>query len=247
LDQAGLESLGAPQADPALIKDLNAFAADVLKMMEKRIGSIRSVSRRDLPLEESGALECRKMECLTGNIVTDALRAINFNGKRNEDQNTEQIVVLNGGALRNSLPAGEVTPGHVLATLPFQNTPVTAQMTGAVLMEALEHGVSAYGEGKGSFLQVSALRYAFNPKNAPGKRVTKAEVLSKTGDWLALDEKALYQVVTIDYLAKGGDGFAMFKPLKWKESENLANDAVRRHLEKYSPIEAEFQGRIEIQ
>jgi 5'-nucleotidase len=239
LDQAGLDGLKAPSPNAALARQIESFAAPVKRLMNKTIGSIVAKGRNGLPLEESGARACRNVECLTGNITADALRQIAFEGI--------QISLVNGGALRNSLPGGQVTPGDVLGTLPFQNTPVKTEMSGAVLWAALEHGVEKYGENVGGFLQVSGLRYAFNPKLEPGRRVTKVEYAAENGAWRELDKKAVYKVVTFDFLARGGDGFAMFQPLAWEEGENLANDALRLHLERNSPIQAEFQGRITIE
>jgi len=90
----------------------------------------------------------------------------------------------------------------------------------------------------------SGLRYAFNPSNKPGLRITKTEVLAKDGTWRPLDKKAAYQVVTVDFLARGGDGFTMLAPLRWQEDDKLANDVLRVYLERNSPIAAELEGRI---
>lgn len=239
LDQAGLAAIGAPAPDAALIKLVDGFAAPVQKMIKTRLGTISADGRAGRPLEEPNVMECRRGECLTGNVVADSLRALAFSEAR--------IALVNGGALRNSLPGGQVTPGDVLATLPFQNTPLKTKMSGAVILEALEHGVATYGEGEGSFLQVAGLRYAFKPSNKPGRRITRAETLAEDGQWQPLDKNSAYQVVTLDFLARGGDGFAMFKSLDWEEGERLANDVLRVYLEKHSPVKAELQNRITVQ
>jgi 5'-nucleotidase len=239
LDQSTLTSLGAPKPDAKLVNLLESFAAPVRKMMITSIGTIQAAGKDAQPLEEPDVLQCRRMECLSGNIVADALRAIPF-------ENT-QIAIINGGALRASLPGGAVTPGHILGTLPFQNTPLSANMPGAVLWQALEHCVANYGEGEGGFLQVSGLRYAFKPANKPGRRITGAEVLGQDGQWRPLDKNALYRVVTVDFLARGGDGFSMFTTLQWEEGDKLANDALRIYIEQYSPVEAGLEGRITVQ
>ncbi|SBW08224.1 conserved exported hypothetical protein [uncultured delta proteobacterium] len=239
LDQATLASMNAPKPDAELVKLIDDFAVPVAKMMETTIGSINAEDKDGLALEEPNVMECRRVECLTGNIVTDSLRLVPFP--------EAQIAIINGGALRTSLPGGNITPGNVLGTLPFQNTALTAKIPGAVLLQALEHGVFTYGEGEGSFLQVSGLRYSFNPANKPGKRVTKAEVLDKNGQWQQLNPKATYQVVTVDFIARGGDGFAMLKSLQWEEGDKLTNDVLRVYLEQHSPVEASLQDRITIQ
>lgn len=239
LDEETLASLNAPQPDAALMKLIDGYAAPVAKMMKTRLGAIAADGRDGRPLEEPNVLECRKGECLTGNIVADALRTTAFK--------KAQIALINGGALRNSLPGGPVTPGDVLGTLPFQNTPLKADMPGEIIWQALERGVSTYGEGEGCFLQVSGLRYAFNPALKSGRRITKAEVMDENGQWGPLDKGASYQVVTIDFLARGGDGFSMFKNFKWEEGDKLANDVLRVYLEKHKQLKAGLEGRITVE
>lgn len=239
LDQATLDAINAPKADSELAQLIDDFAAPVAEMLTSTVGTISAQGKDGLPLEDPNVLECRRVECLSGNTVADALRFVPFP--------EAQIAIINGGALRTSLPGGPVTPGNVLGTLPFQNTAVTAKISGATLLQALEHGVANYGEGEGGFLQVSGMRYAFNPAKESGKRITKVEVMNKKGQWRALDPKASYQVVTLDFIAKGGDGYAMFKPLQWDEGDKLTHDILRVYLEQYSPVEVSIQGRIIVQ
>jgi 5'-nucleotidase/UDP-sugar diphosphatase len=66
---------------------------------------------------------CRAMECPMGNLVADAML------DRVADQGI-QIAIQNGGGLRASIDAGEVTMGEVFTVLPFQNTLATFQLTG---------------------------------------------------------------------------------------------------------------------
>ena len=238
LDQATLDALHAPKPDADLAEQIESFAAPVTAMMATTIATVHAQGRDGMPLEDPNVLECRRVECLSGNIVADALRTVPFK--------EAQIAIINGGALRNSLPGGPVSPGNVLATLPFQNTPLITKMDGTVLLQALEHGVATYGAGEGCFLQVSGLRYAFKPANKPGSRITKVEVLGKNGQWRPLDKQQTYQVVTVDFLAKGGDGFAMFPALKWKEGDKLANDVLRVYLQRQSPVTVALQGRISV-
>ncbi|MDR0477386.1 MAG: bifunctional metallophosphatase/5'-nucleotidase [Desulfobulbaceae bacterium] len=239
LDQATLASLKAPKPDAELLQLIDGFAAPVQKMMREPIGTINAAGKEGRPLEDPNVMECRRLECLSGNIVADALRAVPFG--------ETDIALVNSGALRASLPGGLVAPGHVLATLPFQNTPLTVKMPGAVLWQALEHGIAKYGEGEGSFLQVSGLRYAFKVSQPPGQRISKVEVQSRGGQWRLLDKSAIYQVVTLDFTARGGDGFAMFPPLPWQEGDKLANDVLRVYLKQHSPVKARQEGRITIQ
>jgi 5'-nucleotidase/UDP-sugar diphosphatase len=98
---------------------------------------------------------CRAMECSMGNLVADAML------DRVKDQGI-QIAIQNGGGLRASIDAGEVTMGEVLTVLPFQNTLATFQLKGSDVVAALENGVSQIEDGAGRFPQVAGLKYTFD-------------------------------------------------------------------------------------
>jgi 5'-nucleotidase len=145
---------------------------------------------------------CRVMECSMGNLVADALL------DRVADQGM-QIAIVNGGGLRASIDAGEITMGEVFTVLPFQNTLATFQLSGADVLAALENGVSQVEEGAGRFPQVSGLRYTWNPSGEPGSRIVSAEV-DMGGEWAALEPETIYGVVSNNFMRNGGDGYAMF-------------------------------------
>jgi 5'-nucleotidase len=145
---------------------------------------------------------CRAMECPMGNLVADAML------ERVADQGI-QIAIANGGGLRASIDAGEVTMGEVFTVLPFQNTLATFQLSGADVLAALENGVSQVEEGAGRFPQVSGLRFTWDPEAEPGSRIVSVEV-DMDGTWEALDPDATYGVVSNNFMRGGGDGYAMF-------------------------------------
>ena len=146
---------------------------------------------------------CRAKECPMGNLVADAMLA------RVKDQGVD-IAIQNGGGLRASIDAGDVTMGEVLTVLPFQNTLSTFEVTGAVIREALENGVSQIEEGAGRFPQVAGLKYTVDGAAEAGARVSDVMVM-KDDAWVALDDAATYGVVSNNYVRNGGDGYAMFK------------------------------------
>ncbi len=145
---------------------------------------------------------CRAMECPMGNLVADAML------DRVADQGI-QIAIANGGGLRASIDAGEVTMGEVFTVLPFQNTLATFQLSGADVLAALENGVSQVEEGAGRFPQVAGLRFTWDPEAEPASRIVSAEV-DMDGTWEALDPEATYGVVSNNFMRGGGDGYAMF-------------------------------------
>ena len=102
-----------------------------------------------------------------GNLVATAML------ERVKDQGI-QIAIQNGGGLRASIDAGDVTMGEVLTVLPFQNTLATFQLKGADVVAALENGVSQVEEVKGRFPQVAGLTFKWDPSVAPNEgRITE--------------------------------------------------------------------------
>ncbi|MEL6793120.1 MAG: 5'-nucleotidase C-terminal domain-containing protein, partial [Pseudomonadota bacterium] len=145
---------------------------------------------------------CRAKECEMGVLVAEAML------DKVADQGVT-IAIQNGGGLRASIDAGEVTMGEVLTVLPFQNTLATFKLSGADVVTALENGVSRLEDGAGRFPQVAGLRYAFDAAAAPGSRITEVQVMAG-GDWAAIDPAAMYGVVSNNYMRGGGDGYSTF-------------------------------------
>ncbi|MEC8580069.1 MAG: 5'-nucleotidase C-terminal domain-containing protein [Pseudomonadota bacterium] len=141
---------------------------------------------------------CRAMECSMGNLVADAML------DRVKDQGVE-IAIQNGGGLRASIDAGEVTMGEVLTVLPFQNTLSTFQVTGETIVAALENGVSQMEEGAGRFPQVAGITFTVDPSAEAGSRISDVMV-----GGAPIDLGKTYGVVSNNYVRNGGDGYKMF-------------------------------------
>lgn len=145
---------------------------------------------------------CRAMECSMGNLVADAM----LDRVKGEGVT---IAIQNGGGLRASIDAGEITMGEVLTVLPFSNTLATFQLTGADIVASLENGVSDIENGAGRFPQVAGLKYTFDKSKPAGSRISDVQV-EKDGAWAPIDPAATYGVVTNNFMRTGGDGYALF-------------------------------------
>ncbi|WP_276719636.1 bifunctional metallophosphatase/5'-nucleotidase [Pseudooceanicola nitratireducens] len=180
---------------------------------------------------------CRSGECTMGNLVADAML------DRVADQGVT-IAIANGGGLRASIDAGEVTMGEVLTVLPFQNTLSTFETTGAVIVEALENGVSQYEDVAGRFPQVAGLKFTFDPAAEAGSRIS--DVMVKDGEgYVAIDPAKTYLAVTNNYVRNGGDGYAMFKGASnaYDFGPDLA-DVTAEYLAANAPYTPYTDGRI---
>lgn len=197
----------AAKGDPILvdskIKPDEAVVARI-KELAKPIEELRSkvVAKTEAPID--GAREnCRAKECEMGSLVADAML------DRVKGQGVT-IAITNGGGLRASIDAGDVTMGEVITVLPFQNTVATFQLKGADIRAALENGVSQVEEGGGRFPQVAGLKFSFDRSKPAGSRVVSVEV--KEGDaFKPLDPEKTYSLVSNNFMRGGGDGYAVFK------------------------------------
>ena len=176
--------------DPEIQAGVDEYLARLSQELDVEIGTtaVALDSRR-------GTL--RNGEAAIANLITDAMRAATG----------ADLALYNGGGIRGGTvyPAGSVlTRRDVRTELPFGNRTVVLEVSGAVLLEALEHGVGGVGEGAGRFPHVSGLAYRFDASKPAGHRIAGVTV----GD-APLDPTRTYRLATNDFLASGGDGYAM--------------------------------------
>jgi 5'-nucleotidase/UDP-sugar diphosphatase len=174
-----------------------------------------------------------------GNLVADAMLA------RVRDQGIS-IAIQNGGGLRSSIDAGEVTMGEVLTVLPFQNTLSTFQLKGMDVVAALENGVSQVEEAKGRFPQVAGVTFVFDGAKPAGERVSDVMVVGADGSKMPIGLDEVYGVVSNNYMRGGGDGYKIFKTSGMKAYDfgpDLA-DVVAEYLAANQPYKPYLDGRI---
>ncbi len=199
------DAVGEPILMDASVAEDETIKARI-KELAAPLDEIRNqvVARSAAPIDGSRE-SCRAGECEIGNLVADAML------DSVKDQGID-IAIQNGGGLRASIDAGEVTMGEILTVLPFQNVLSTFRLSGADVVAALESGVSQIEEGKGRFPQVAGLRYAFTTEAEPmAGRILRVEVPGADGEWVPIDEEKMYGVVSNNFMRGGGDGYAVFR------------------------------------
>lgn len=229
--------------DTLLLDASVAEAEDILALIEPLrapIETLVSTPVTEIAADIDGSREnCRAKECEMGNTVTAAMLA------ETADRGV-QIALANGGGLRASLTAGTVTLGDVLSVLPFQNTLYTMDIPGAAIVAALEHGVNGVEEGAGRFPQVAGLRFKLDLSVAPNAgRVSNVEVQGPNG-WEPIDPAATYGLVTNNFMAGGGDGFAMLKESGMNGYDTAIDlaEVLARFLTENAPYAPALDGRI---
>jgi 5'-nucleotidase len=120
------------------------------------------------------------------------------------------ISIQNAGGCRTDIAAGDWTIDDSYTMLPFSNTLVTLQMTGAEIVTVLGQAVQyAYSGSSGAYPYASGLRYAVDGTAATA--VSAVEVNSRlTREWSPIDTTKVYTVATNNYIAGGKDGYLAF-------------------------------------
>lgn len=217
--------------DSAFKQKLEQFAAPIQALRQKVIG-------KTVVTLDGDRAKIRTQETNLGNLIADAIL-----DKTRPDG--AQIVIINGGGIRSSIPIGDITVGNVLEVLPFGNTIARLDLTGVQLREALENGVSKIENGEGRFPQVAGLRFELNPQAPPGKRILSIQVQNADGNYQPLDTKATYRVITNNFLLNGGDGYEVFKSGKNQiDTGFLLADVVMDYITSRSPINQQLDQRI---
>ena len=177
----------------------------------------------------------RSGENAFGNLVADAMRvAVNADAG-----------LTNGGGIRGDTvyPAGsEITGKLVLTELPFGNKTVKLVLSGAQIREALEHGVGNVENASGAFPHVSGLTFSFDASRPKGERVAEVAI-----GGAPLEDDRTYTLATNDFLAGGGDGYAMFEDaerrLDTRDASLMAAHAME-FVEAAGTVSPAVEGRI---
>ena len=136
-----------------------------------------------------------------------------------------------------------------------------AEVSGRMILDALEFGVSFLPNKSGAFPQVSGITFRINKEIESSVRMNdKKQFLSVDGEYRVsdvkvngedLDPEAIYTMAIALYLFTGGDGYTMFKDAEIYSTTMLTdNEVVMKYIEDDLDGEipakyAEPQGRIQ--
>lgn len=208
--------------DEAIVKTIETIEAEQAVILSEVVG------KTEVALE--GAREqVRKGETNLGNLITDAM--VSLTGA--------DCALTNGGGIRASIAAGNITMGDIIQVLPFGNYIVTKVVTGADIKAALEHGTSAYPELLGGFPHVSGITYVIDTSKPAGDHVVDIKVKGKP-----LDLNGSYTLATNDFMAAGGDNYTMFADDAILNEYSGLDEALITYVKAKGTISPKSEGRI---
>ncbi|KAM5372175.1 hypothetical protein ACJZ2D_007575 [Fusarium nematophilum] len=220
--------------DEDLQKKIDAWRKPFEKFAAEKVGSTR------VELDQT---TCREEDCLLGQVMADAMLEYRLNQSRSDDDKPD-FAFINGGGIRATIGEGDITRGDVLTSFPFGNAIVELPFSGSELRQMLEGAVTGINqknkEEVTSWFQISkGLKIEYNPDGKNGSKLLSVKVGGED-----LDDDADYQVVTLDFLAGGGDNFFS------SENKNLAtldsqDEVLIGYLEAHSPLNPKLEEREE--
>jgi 5'-nucleotidase len=220
-------SLAKDPEQTALLDSYDKFAAPIAN---RRAGSITETLSR-VP-NNAG-------ESALGDVIADAQLA----ATRGEADGDAAVAFTNPGGIRTDIakkPDGTVTYADVFASQPFRNQLVTLTLTGMQIKDALEQQWRDPNQPR--ILQVSkGFGYTWDGAKPYGERVL-ADSLTLNGQ--RIDPAQNYRVTVNDYLAAGGDGFAVLKGGTAPRVGVYDVDALYGYFQANSPIGPANSGRI---
>lgn len=191
-----------------------ARAAEIQQQIDRDYGAVFAVS--EVTLNGERAPGNRTEETNLGDLICDAM----VWGAEKNGQSVDGAI-NNGGGIRASIAAGDVTKRDINAVLPFGNTLTIVEVTGAQLLEALEASTFCTPEELGGFPQVSGMEFtvdtavAYDPGDLyPGSTyyepasIGRVNIQTVGGE--PFDPEDTYFIATNDFVAAGGDTYYAF-------------------------------------
>ena len=164
----------------------------------------------------------RDSETNLGDLITDAMLWKIRSDATIKVPVENVVAITNGGGIRATVKAGDITKKDINTVLPFGNTLAVVYVTGAELLEALEASTFCTPESLGGFPQAAGVtfmvktyeKYDANPDPYPKstyygpKSIQRVTIDNVNGK--AFDPTATCAVVTNNFVAGGGDTYYAF-------------------------------------
>ena len=218
----GLYTWSNKEPAPALLgieNDMSKAVSAAVDVLNQKLQEVVATSMVDLTIYDPEAVDAngkpirmvRRAETNLGDLCADAYRI----------QSGADVSILNGGGVRVSINAGDITRGNILSVHPFGNAMCVIEVSGQQILDALEWGSRFVPGETGGFLQVSGLSYEIHSyidtpcvtddhgmfAGIEGERRVKNVLVG--GE--PIDPEKTYTLAAHDYmLLDAGDGYTMF-------------------------------------
>ena len=201
--------------------DTKAAADAIIADVDARLGAVFAKSEVELNGKRDPGV--RTQETNLGDLITDALLWYATKDGKLDVPADHIVAVTNGGGIRASIKAGDITMKDINTVLPFGNTVAVVYISGEKLLESLEAATQSAPTALGGFPQIAGINlslctgaaYDKQDETYPGgstyygpKSINRVTINSINGK--PFRAKDTYAVVTNDFMAAGGDVYYAF-------------------------------------
>ncbi len=145
----------------------------------------------------------RSQETNLGDLCADAYRGISG----------ADVAVVNGGAIRANISAGDITYGDIIKVHPFGNSLCVVECTGQDIYEALELSASCLPADFGGFLHVSGMTFTIDVN------IESPVVIDENRMFVKIDGEARVKDIKI-----GGEDLDLAKTYTLASHDNVLNN-----------------------
>ncbi len=215
--------------------DMTAYIDEIKSQYEDTLTTVVAHTDVDLTIYDLTEVDdngdpiriIRTQETNLGDLCADAYRIVSG----------ADIAFVNGGGIRASIPAGDITYEQIIAVHPYGNALCVVEATGQEILDALELSVSALPSESGGFLHVSGMTFEIDTTidstvvtddkgmfvEVSGER----RVQNVLVDGVEIDPEATYTLASHNYMLKSaGDGYNMFADNVLLQDEVMLDNQV---------------------
>lgn len=195
-----------PQNSPDLKGDpkIAAMLGDLVKAQDAVLSEV--VGKTDVALEGKREI-VRTQQSNLGTLIANGMLYVTG----------ADIALMNGGGIRDSIPAGDITMKQVYTVMPFGNYIQTGKFKGSELKAIIENGVGKLPAPDGRYPHLAGMTYTLDASKPAGDRVSNIMVNGQP-----LDPDKEYVFTTLNFEFNGGDGYNM---LVGKAQNDFPSDA----------------------
>jgi len=206
---------GAISESPAMLKSLEPLIAQSKPVLEVQIGTLGA------PGLDGNRNVVRSRASAIGTLIAQAFR----------ETLRLDVGLMNGGGIRSSFKAGNVTHGDLISVLPFPDSLVVVIMSGEEISQYLKFVLENFRvEGSGSFPHLSGVSATFK----------EGKVVDLKIDGKAIDSQKKYHLGLPEFLAKGGDKYPMLSDKKgYSKTGYTSGQALTEFWERKKTIQPE--------
>ncbi len=202
--------VGEPIAEDAALRD---FLRPFQQAGQDRLGA--TVGSADGVLDGDRA-RIRRQPTALGALIARAM----------VERTGADLALINGGGIRDSLPAGAISYRDVLKVQPFGNTIGVATLSGAELLDYLR-AAAAMTPGSGGYPQTAGVQLRIGDGRLVEVRVGGQPV----------DPQRRYRLAINHFTAAGGDGYPPLRGHPGYVDTGFADaEVLRDHIARHSPL-----------